>query len=123
MSSDGTKLESFIYTVPADATQQNDIIVAIAKGIAGDNNTSVPLSFKHIMSAVNVKIGSVVKGEIQSITFKNVYNKGKYLVEQGVWVVDKTSVGDFTVTMQDGKFVSSGTDAEGTPVNLSLIHI
>lgn len=69
------------------------------------------------MSAVNVKIGSVVKGEIQSITFKNVYNKGKYLVEQGVWVVDKTSVGDFTVTMQDGKFVSSGTDAEGTPVN------
>ena len=117
MSSDGTKLESFIYTVPADATQQNDIIVAIAKGIAGDNNTSVPLSFKHIMSAVNVKIGSVVKGEIQSITFKNVYNKGKYLVEQDVWVVDKTSVGDFTVTMQDGKFVSSGTDAEGTPVN------
>ena len=117
MSSDGSKLESFIYTVPADATQQNDIIVAIAKGIAGDNNTSVPLSFKHIMSAVNVKIGSVVKGEIQSITFKNVYNKGKYLVEQGVWVVDKTSVGDFTVTMQDGKFVSSGTDAEGTPVN------
>ena len=117
MSSDGTKLESFIYTVPADATQQNDIIVAIAKGIAGDNNTSVPLSFKHIMSAVNVKIGSVVKGEIQSITFKNVYNKGKYLVEQGVWVVDKTSVGDFAVTMQDGKFVSSGTDAEGTPVN------
>ena len=117
MSSDGSKLESFIYTVPADATQQNDIIVAIAKGIAGDNNTSVPLSFKHIMSAVNVKIGSVVKGEIQSITFKNVYNKGKYLVEQDVWVVDKTSVGDFTVTMQDGKFVSSGTDAEGTPVN------
>ena len=117
MSSDGTKLESFIYTVPADATQQNDIIVAIAKGVAGDNNTSVPLSFKHIMSAVNVKIGSVVKGEIQSITFKNVYNKGKYLVEQGVWVVDKTSVGDFTVTMQDGKFVSSGTDAAGTPIN------
>ena len=117
MSSDGTKLESFTYTVPADATLQNDIIVATAKGIAGDNNTSVPLSFKHIMSAVNVKIGSVVKGEIQSITFKNVYNKGKYLVEQGVWVVDKTSVGDFTVTMQDGKFVSSGTDAEGTPVN------
>ena len=117
MSSDGTKLESFTYTTPTDATLQNDIIVATAKGIAGNNNTSVPLSFKHIMSAVNVKIGKVVKGEIRSITFKNVYNKGEYLVEQGVWVVDKTSVGDFTVTMEDGKFVSSGTDAEGTPVN------
>ena len=117
MSSDGTKLESFTYTTPTDATLQNDIIVATAKGIAGNNNTSVPLSFKHIMSAVNVKIGKVVKGEIRSITFKNVYNKGEYLVEQGVWVVDKTSVGDFTVTMEDGKFESSGTDAEGTPVN------
>ena len=117
MSNDETKLESFTYTVPAAATQQNDIIVATAQGVEGNNNASVPLSFKHIMSAVNVKIGKVVKGEIQSITFKNVYNKGKYLVEQGVWVVDKTSVGDFTVTMQDGKFVSSGTDKEGTPVN------
>ncbi len=117
MSNDETKLESFTYTVPAAATQQNDIIVATAKGVAGNNNASVPLSFKHIMSAVNVKIGKVVKGEIRSITFKNVYNKGEYLVDQGVWVVDKTSVGDFTVTMEDGKFESSGTDAEGTPVN------
>lgn len=114
------KLESFTYTVPTKATDQNDIIVATAKNVAGDNNASVPLSFKHIMSAVNVKIGSVVPGEIRSITFTNVYNKGEYLVDQGVWVVDKTlvdNVGNFTVTMQGGKFVSSGTDAEGTLVN------
>lgn len=124
MSSDGTKLESFTYTVPTDATLQNDIIVATAKGIAGDNNMSVPLSFKHIMSAVNVKIGSVVAGEIRSITFKNVYNKGEYLVDQGVWVVDKTSTENFAVvmnddavTMEDNKFVSSGSDAKDTPVN------
>ena len=117
MSNDETKLESFTYTVPAAATQQNDIIVATAKGVAGNNNASVPLSFKHIMSAVNVKIGKVVKGEIRSITFKNVYNKGEYLVDQGVWVVDKTSIGDFTVHMEGGKFVSSGSDAKDTPVN------
>lgn len=119
VSSDG-KLESFTYTVPTEATDQSDIIVATAKNVYGNNNKSVPLSFKHIMSAVNVKIGSVVKGEIRSITFTNVYNKGEYLVDQGVWVVDKTSednVGNFTVTMQGGKFVSSGTDKEGTPVN------
>ncbi len=117
MSNDETKLESFTYTVPAAATQQNDIIVATAKGVAGNNNASVPLSFKHIMSAVNVKIGKVVEGEIRSITFKNVYNKGEYLVDQGVWVVDKTSIGDFTVHMEGGKFVSSGSDAKDTPVN------
>ena len=117
MSNDETKLESFTYTVPAAATQQNDIIVATAQGVEGNNNAYVPLSFKHIMSAVNVKIGKVVPGEIRSITFKNVYNKGEYVVDKGVWVVDKTSIGDFTVHMEEGKFVSSGSDAKDTPVN------
>ena len=123
MSSDG-KLESFTYTVPTEATDQKDIIVATAKNVDGNNNASVPLSFKHIMSAVNVKIGSVVKGEIRSITFKNVYNKGEYLVDQGVWVVDKTSTENFAVvmnddavTMEDNKFVSSGSEDKDTPVN------
>ena len=116
MSSDG-KLESFTYTVPTEATDQSDIIVATAKNVAGNKNASVPLSFKHIMSAVNVKIGKVVPGEIRSITFKNVYNKGEYVVDKGVWVVDKTSIGDFTVHMEGGKFVSSGSDAKDTPVN------
>ena len=123
MSSDG-KLESFTYTVPTKATDQSDIIVATAKNVAGNKNASVPLSFKHIMSAVNVKIGKVVKGEIRSITFKNVYNKGEYLVDQGVWVVDKTSTENFAVvmnddavTMEDNKFVSSGSEDKDTPVN------
>ena len=123
MSSDG-KLESFTYTVPTEATDQSDIIVATAKNVAGNKNASVPLSFKHIMSAVNVKIGKVVPGEIRSITFKNVYNKGEYLVDQGVWVVDKTStenfavvMNDYAVTMEDNKFVSSGSEDKDTPVN------
>ena len=123
MSSDG-KLESFTYTVPTEATDQSDIIVATAKNVAGNKNASVPLSFKHIMSAVNVKIGKVVPGEIRSITFKNVYNKGEYLVDQGVWVVDKTSTENFAVvmnddavTMEDNKFVSSGSEDKDTPVN------
>ena len=109
-------LESFTYTVPTDATAQNDIVLAKAT-YSGDTDASAPLKFEHIMSAVNVKIGSVVPGEIRSITFKNVYNMGNYLVDQGVWVVDKTSVGDFTVKMENGKFVSTGNDASGTLVN------
>ena len=109
-------LESFTYTVPTDATAQNDIVLAKAT-YSGDTDASAPLTFSHIMSAVNVKIGSVVPGEIRSITFKNVYNMGNYLVDQGVWVVDKTSVGDFTVKMENGKFVSTGNDASGTLVN------
>lgn len=112
----GTAVESFTYTVPADPTAQPDVMLAKST-VPGNTNSSVPLKFDHIMSAVNVKIGSVVKGEIRSITFKNVYTTGTYLVDQGVWVVDKTKVGDFTVKMEGGKFVSTGNEASGTSVN------
>ena len=112
----GTAVESFTYTVPADPTAQPDVMLAKST-VRGNTNSSVPLKFDHIMSAVNVKIGSVVKGEIRSITFKNVYTTGTYLVDQGVWVVDKTKVSDFTVKMEGGKFVSTGNEASGTSVN------
>lgn len=115
-NSAGTAVESFTYTVPADPTAQPDVMLAKST-VPGNTNSSVPLKFDHIMSAVNVKIGSVVKGEIRSITFKNVYTTGTYLVDQGVWVVDKTKVGDFTVKMEGGKFVSTGNEASGTSVN------
>ena len=109
-------VESFTYTVNSDPTKQPDVMLAQTT-VPGSTNSSVPLKFDHIMSAVNVKIGSVVKGEIRSITFKNVYTTGTYLVDQGVWVVDKTKVGDFTVKMEGGKFVSTGNEASGTSVN------
>ena len=111
-------LKSFSYTVPTDPTEQGDILLASASA-AGNSNASVPLTFDHIMSAVNIKVGTIVAGEIRSITLENVYNKGTYHVEQGVWVVDKSSVADFTVKMEGGKFVSDGTQAEGTPINTS----
>ena len=109
-------LMSFEYTTPADPTEQNDIMVATATA-SGNANSAVGLTFEHVMSAVNVKIGSVVAGEIRSITFKNVYNKGEYLVEQDVWVVDKSSYDDFSVKMEGGKFVSNGSNPRDTAVN------
>ena len=103
-------LESFSYTVPDDPTQQNDIV--LAKSVNdGATNQSVPLTFNHIMTAVNVKIGQVVEGEILSVTFRNVYNKGNYLVDQGVWVVDKTSTTDYSVKMENNKFESNGNNS------------
>ena len=111
-------LKSFSYIVPTDPVDQGDILLASASA-AGNSNASVPLTFDHIMSAVNIKVGSIVAGEIRSIKLTNVYNKGNYLVEQGVWVVDKSSVSDFTVKMEGGKFVSTGEQAKDTPINTS----
>ncbi len=115
----GTALESFTYTVPADATAQNDIVVATAS-VGGANNATVPLNFKHIMSAVNVQIGAISAGTIESITFKGVYNKGTYNVNTNKWIVDTSSTADYSVKFAGGdNFTTTGSQASGTPINAS----
>lgn len=109
-------LKSFSYKVPTDPVGQGDILLASASA-AGNTNASVPLTFDHIMSAVNIKVGAIVAGEITSIKLTNVYNKGEYLVENRVWIVDKDSTENFTVKMEGGKFVTTGAQANGTPIN------
>lgn len=85
--SDGENmLESFTYTVPADATAQEDIVLAKAT-YNGDTDRSAPLTFSHIMSAVQVKIGTMPStgGTIKSMTFRNIYNSGTYDYETDTW--------------------------------------
>ena len=108
-------LESFTYTVPTDATAQNDIVLAKATCV-GNFDASAPLKFEHIMSAVNFKVGSIVKGEIRSIKVKNVYNNASYLVDQGVWALN--SKGDFSVTMNGGTYeVTDPNASKGQTIN------
>lgn len=113
-------LESFTYTVPADATAQNDIVLAKAT-YSGSTDASAPLTFSHIMSAVNIKIGDVTNGTIESITLKGVYNKGTYNVAANRWYPDKTSVSDYSVKFAGGgnNFVVDNNTATGSAVNAS----
>lgn len=87
LSSNGTKVESFTYTVPTDPTKQNDIVIATPASVSGSLNESVDLTFNHIMSAVNVKIGTLPEAgiTIQSMSLKNIYNSGKYNLSKNSW--------------------------------------
>lgn len=46
--------KSLAYTVPEAAADQKDIVVATTDEIQGDNNAAVPLTFKHICTAVRL---------------------------------------------------------------------
>ena len=111
-------LESFTYTVPADATKQNDIVLAKAT-YSGDTDASAPLKFEHIMTAVNVQIGAVSAGTIKSITLKGIYNKGSYNVDTNKWIVDTSSKADYSVKFAGGgdSFTTTGTQPSETPIN------
>ena len=109
-------LESFTYTVPADATAQNDIVLAKATCV-GNLDASAPLKFEHIMSAVQFKVGTkMAQGKIKSITLNNIYKTGTYDIATGVWTPQVDSKGSYSVTFSnaqsDGSFepnVGAGT--------------
>ena len=111
-------LESFTYTVPTDATAQEDIVLAKATCV-GNLDASAPLKFEHIMTAVNVQIGAVSAGTIESITLKGVYNKGSYNVDTNKWTVDTSSKADYSVICEGGgnSFTTTGSQESGTPIN------
>lgn len=113
----GTTVESFTYTVPASATAQNDIVVATLNGVNGSANSTQALDFKHIMSAVQFKVGTkMAQGKIKSITLNNIYKTGTYDIATGVWTPQANSKGSYSVTFSnaqsDGSFepnVGAGT--------------
>ena len=115
----GTALESFTYTVPADATAQEDIVVATAS-VGGANNATVPLNFKHIMSAVNFTVGEkVANGVIKSITINNIKTTGSYNVATGTWTPNTDSKDSYSVAFSstvNGNY-EPNDKANGTIIN------
>lgn len=115
-------LESFTYTVPTDATKQNDIVLAKAT-YDGSHGESAPLTFSHIMSAVNFKVGTIAHGKIKSITLKGVYNTGIYNIDNGQWAIMKQDAenkelrSDYSVPLAGGQFNVDANTASDTFIN------
>lgn len=125
-NSSTNKVESFTYTVPVDATLQNDVVVAKTDPIPGNNTALVPLDFQHIMSQVNVKIGTTMTaGTINSITFSGIKNTGTYNVASPAWTFAQSpTTNNYPVTFADDDVAdntgySVANKASGTSINAS----
>ncbi len=110
-TNDAGQIVSFDYTVPEAAIDQPDIMVAATGNVKGDGSEGATLNFKHILSAINIKVGTasfskeetVTNVTINSITFNNIYAKGSYNIGTGLW--SNTAYYDdrksFTVDFED----------------------
>lgn len=109
---------SFSYTVPEEAVDQNDIMMAVTGEYPGDHNQTVPVTFNHLLSAINVKIGSVPEGTIHSITLKGVGSSSTYTVADGTWATC-TATDSFAVDFAgDGDtFATTGTETGNPQIN------
>lgn len=118
--------KSLAYTVPEAAADQKDIVVATTDEIQGDNNAAVPLTFKHICTAVRFAVGSQMQpGQIKSVALKGVKNAGTYDMANGAWTLGDATA-DFSQTLDKETTGNEGngdeiTSAEGTFMMLPQI--
>ena len=101
------------YTVPLDVAGQNDLVVATTEGLNGNSNTVVPLTFRHICTAVRFETGSQMQaGTISSVTLKGIKKTGTYDMATDTWALTEAT-GDFT---QELNHVTTGTETAGSEV-------
>lgn len=100
------------YTVPANVAAQKDIVVATTTEVPGNNNAAVPLSFRHICTAVRFTVGEIQAGTIKKVTLKGVFNAGTYDMAAASWALAETTA-DFSQTLNK---VMDGTEAAGTAI-------
>ena len=101
------------YTVPSDVSGQNDLVVTTTEELNGNSNTVVPLTFRHICTAVRFETGSQMQaGTISSVTLKGIKNVGTYDMATDTWALTETTV-DFT---QELNHATTGTETAGSEV-------
>ena len=65
-------LQSFDYTIPSDISQHQDLMIAVKNDVDCKNGGQVPLTFKHLLAAVQFKVGKMVATRINSLTISGV---------------------------------------------------
>ena len=95
IADDSGNLQSFTYEIPSDIAQQQDVMVAVTKGVNNsETGAPVPMNFKHLLSAVRFKVGKMLATRINSLTLSGV--KGgevtiSYDSENDAWVYEASS--------------------------------
>lgn len=101
------------YTVPSDVSGQNDLVVTTTEEWKGNSNIVVPLTFRHICTAVRFETGSQMQaGTISSVTLKGIKKTGTYDMATYTWALTEAT-DDFT---QELNHATTGTETAGSEV-------
>lgn len=78
-------LPRIVYTVPAEAAKQLDIMTACTD-CAGTGSGAVTLAFGHALTAVTLRTGdAMLGGKITSVTLRGVYGSGSHVIGSDAW--------------------------------------
>lgn len=72
------------YEVPTDVSKQKDLLVAKSAEYTGNYSNTVPLEFKHVLTAVRFVVGDDMKaGTVNKVRLRNITSGGVYYPETG----------------------------------------
>lgn len=100
------------YTVPAEVKSQNDLLLATPDDVNGDYNASLPLNFKHLLTAVKVKIIAGFEGTVTEVKISGVKGSGTFSGTDNTW----TTSGDDCEYAQSMEKTLDSEATEDTPV-------
>lgn len=97
---------SFDYKVPEEQASQQDLLVAKAKNISGDAQTSVGLDFQHACTAIQFAVKNIpTTTTLKAIRLKGVRYKGTYhFNEETPWVLSDDTF-DFECSGVEGTWM------------------
>lgn len=111
---------SISYVVPASVSSQADLLSAVSTGNSGSTNAAVPLTFRHICTAVEFVEGDDMQpGSITSIMVKGVRNSGSYSFGQtntdavSAWTLGGTTADFEALASNYTTSQTSGADIAG----------
>lgn len=94
------------------------MVVATTEEIAGNANTTQPLAFRHICTAVKFKVGDQMQaGTIKKITISGVHNSGAYDMASDSWQLGSNTTAfsiEQDIEMTGNESGSMITDGENT---------
>ena len=115
------------YVVPTDVSQQQDLMLADGtglKGLPGNHNKVLPLTFNHLLSAVRIVAGdNMMAGTIKSITFSNLYGSANIDMDNPSEWIGHSDYKTFTFAPEGGVAVTGTANQEimaGTNAMLML---
>lgn len=114
LSFDESNVYRLNYNVPADATKQADLMIALSNDLTGNYNRPFKFQFQHILAAVRFVAGDGISpDELKSVTLKNIYHKLFYKLDEDAWYhqeQDGDSKIDFSQEFDNEDYQTSAGD-------------
>lgn len=118
--------QSFTYTIPQAVEEQQDIMIAMTNDVDCTEGAPVPLQFKHLLAAVQFKVGEMQFIKINSLKVTGVYGGEitfKYNSTANAWTptVNSTASYDLSSIIMDTSGLVEGDDITSTNSNSIML--